>query len=144
MGGKGWSCQKENKRYGKKKYYEQNNIPGYNKEYKKKPKNKEGEEEKPKIKTVEVTGEDGFVYKKKVEVIEDKDTGKKIEKDIPKVVKEEVQEVKKKAKVPKEQKTAQFQNNMYEVTRYEGSFETKEAEEYKKTIKKGQATLNKR
>jgi len=47
-------------------------------------------------------------------------------------------------KQPKEQRIAQFQNNMYEVTRYEGSFESKEAEEYKKTIKKGQATLNKR
>jgi len=52
--------------------------------------------------------------------------------------------LKKKSKAPKEQRNVQFQNNMYEVTRYEGSFESKEAEEYKKTIKKGQATLNKR
>jgi len=100
--------KKRTKDMEKKKYYEQNNIPGYNKEYKKKPKNKEGEEEKPKIKTVEVTGEDGFVYKKKVEVIEDKDTGKKIEKDIPKVVKEEVQEVKKKQKCRKNKKLLNF------------------------------------
>jgi len=52
--------------------------------------------------------------------------------------------LKKKSKAPKEQRNVQFQNNMYEVTRFEGSFESKEAEEYKKTIKKGQATLNKR
>jgi len=70
--------KRELKIWKKKRFYEQNNnIPGYNKEKKKKPKNKEGEEEKPKIKTYEVTGEDGFVYKKKVEVTEDKDTGKK-------------------------------------------------------------------
>jgi len=140
--------KKRTKDMEKKKYFEQNNIPGYNKEFKKKPfkkNNKENEEVKPKIKTKEVKGEDGFVYKQKVEVIEDKETGKLIEKEIPKVVvKEETLEPKKKVKQPKEQRIAQFQNNMYEVTRYEGSFESKEAEEYKKTIKKGQATLNKR
>jgi hypothetical protein len=113
----------------KKKFDQNNNIPGYNKEFKKKPKkdNKEDEDAKPKIKTREVKGEDGFFYKKKVEVIEDKETGKLVDKDLPTVVKEETQEIKKKDKPSKEQRSAQFQNNMYEVTRYEGSFETKEA-----------------
>jgi len=51
---------------------------------------------------------------------------------------------KKDSKKIREDKSAVLQNNIYEATRFEGSFETKEAEEYKRTIKKGQATINKR
>jgi len=49
--------KKRTKDMEKKKFYEQNNIPGYNKEFKKKKPRKENKEEedvKPKIKTKEV------------------------------------------------------------------------------------------
>jgi len=96
------------------------------------------EENKPRVRVVKVVDEEGFIEEKKYKMVQD-DEGNDIEQEIKTYTKPEVKEVKKKAV-----KNEIFSNNIYEVTRYEGSYETREAELTKKTVKKGQGTLNQR